>query len=138
MAKNKKATVAENTATTKESTMTELTPAERTFMAQALELTIKGYYTTAEFYSKYTSDYSKNIVKVNKASYLELVNNKNQTDRKKQQNVYIKHLARRAATLNNYTNKDEAKVKRCKVVATKILELNKKLRRIKKEESKKA
>lgn len=133
---NKKKVVAENTATEGANTMkTTLTEAQRKFMKEAVELTIKGYYTTAEFYSKYTSDHSKNIVKVNKAAYLELVNAPRVTDRKKQQNIYIKHLTRRAATLNNYTNKDEAKVKRCKIVATKILELNKTLRKIKKEES---
>ncbi len=114
---------------------TALTVEERKFMKESVELTLKAYYNTAEFYSKYTSTHSTNRVAINKALYLELVNAHSITDRKKQQNVYIKHLSSRAEFLNNYTSTDEAKVNRCKIVGSKILELNKKLRRIKKEES---
>lgn len=120
------------------SNLITLSEAERKFMKEAVELTLKSYYSTALFFSKYSSDASKHKVAVNKAAYLELINAPKLEDRKKQQNIYIKHLARRASFLNEYTSKDEAKVKRCKVVASKILDLNKKLRKIKKQESKRA
>jgi len=128
----------DNTKKKGEQAMITLTEAERKFMAESIKLTLESYYKTAEFYSKYTSDISKKRTKTNKAMYLELVNAKNIKDRKKQQNTYIKHLVRRASFLNSYTSKDENKVKRCRVVASKIIELNKKLRRIKKEESQQA
>ena len=115
-----------------------LTVEERAFINETKALVLKGYTRTVTFYGKYDSNHSKNIVIAAQGAYDELSDMSGKT-RKQQQNILIKHLGIRAQFLIGYEDKkDDGKTNRCTVVGEKIIDINKKLRSIKKLEGKKA
>ena len=117
----------------------ELTVEEIAFIKETRKLTLAAYDRTVAFYSKYSSDHSKKIVAEAHAAHNELLTYTIGKTRKQQQNILIKHLSKRAAFLLGFENKkDEGQTNRCHVVGNKIIDVNKKLRQIKKLEGKKA
>ena len=113
---------------------TVLTAVERAWIKAAINMIIVAYNKAIAYHStKPASKYHTELKVLTEGKKSELLAAIGTGKSNKNQNIIIKHLAARAKALSNVNTKDEAFKERCKVTAGNIIEMNKKLRRIKKE-----